>query len=140
MRGSLVSTSLVQEHASCYLVPSDPNSRGMEVRMRQRPYVNVTLRVDKERHQRLLKAAKAHRATLNSEINWQIDQGFEQHEKRRLGAVIDDIESAVIDLDARRAAIKLFEEEILAALENHDYGRARKGAIALRISEETAAR
>jgi hypothetical protein len=102
--------------------------------MRRKPFVNATLRIDADQHQRLLKAAKDHGTTLNSEIKWLIDRGLEQGEKRTLAQLIEDAAVALGDLLATHS----LEEELLALLEARDYDRARERALQIRKARKEA--
>ncbi len=107
--------------------------------MRQKPFVNATLRIDESLHRRLRKAADAKGMTLNAEILWRLERTFEQDSLRTIEAVSADLEICWARFGDRFSAREL-DDEILMALENRNFDRARSLAIVLRKNQEAAAR
>jgi hypothetical protein len=99
--------------------------------------VQLSFRIDKELHQKLVRAAEQHRTTVNAEMKWRIDRSFEQDRSRKLEDLVEDLEKVWYRYATRFLELD-YQDDLLAALVERDYEKARVLANAILKSRDSA--
>jgi hypothetical protein len=102
-------------------------------------WVQVNLRIRNELHRRLEREARANGASLNNEMRVRLERSLEAESLRTVNNIVDDMEINWHRYAERFMALDL-GEDILKALEDRDFAKARALALALRKGQERIAR
>jgi hypothetical protein len=101
--------------------------------------VQINFRVSEALRRKLNGAAFRNGTSINNEMRVRLEQSFEDESKRMFIDVAEDLKIAWQRF-GERFVIRELESDILAALEARDFERAHAYAIAIRRTQEAAAK
>jgi hypothetical protein len=99
-------------------------------------HVQLSFRIDKDMHQKLVHAAQQHRTTVNAEMKWRIDRSFEQDRAQEFEISVQDFEVTYHRYADRFLELDL-QDDILSALAERNYDKASTLAITVLKNRES---
>jgi hypothetical protein len=101
--------------------------------------VQLSFRINTDLHQRLVRVAAQNRTTINTEMKWRIERSFEQDRTRKLGEIVESLDIVWHRFESRFLELEL-QDEILSALVERNYDKARVLAVSILKNREDLAR